>query len=30
MPLSRKIEEEELSDYSRDFLKDNNIKLGNV
>ena len=30
MPLSRKIEEKEISDYSRDFLKDNNIKLGNV
>ena len=30
MPLSRKINEEELSDYSKDFLNKNNDKLGNV
>ena len=30
MPLSRKINEEEISDYSRDFLKQNNNQLGNV
>ena len=28
MPLSRQIKENEISDYSRNFLKDNNIKLG--
>ena len=28
MPLSRKIEEEEISPYSRKFLKENNLKLG--
>ena len=28
MPLSRQIKEYEISDYSRSFLKDNNIKLG--
>ena len=30
MPFSRQIQEEELSDYSRDFLKQHNDKLGNV
>ena len=30
MPLSRKINENEISDYSRDFLKQHNNQLGNV
>lgn len=30
MPLSRKINKEEISDYSRDFLKQNNNQIGNV
>ena len=30
MPLSRQIQEEEISDYSRDFLKQHNNRLGNV
>ena len=30
MPLSRQIQEEEISDYLRDFLKQHNNRLGNV
>ena len=30
LPLSRQIQEEEISDYSRDFLKQHNNRLGNV
>ena len=29
MPLSRQIKEEEILDYSRDFLKQHNNRLGN-